>query len=123
MSEPGEPQAPKKKRVLGPGARHHVYVVELDEAVLREARFVRANPSYRYGMRCLYVGMTGLDPDLRFDRHKAGIQANRYVTQYGLRLLPELYAVFNPMPYAIAMAMEHELAEDLREKGYAVWQA
>lgn len=114
---------PKKSRAKVRRARHHVYVVELDEAVLKEVKFVRANPSYRYGMRCLYVGMTGLDPDLRFDRHKAGIQANRYVTQYGLRLLPELYAVFNPMPYAIAAAMEHELAEELRDKGYAVWQA
>ncbi len=113
----------REKRAPGPRARHHVYVVELDQAVLKEGKFVRANPSHRYGMRCLYVGMTGLDPDLRFDRHKAGIQANRYVTQYGLRLLPELYAVFNPMPYAVAVAMELELAEDLRQKGYAVWQA
>jgi hypothetical protein len=31
--------------------------------------------------------------------------------------------VFNPMPYAVAVAMEQELAEDLRQKGYAVWQA
>jgi len=22
---------------------------------------------------CVYVGMTGLDPDVRFDKHKAGI--------------------------------------------------
>jgi hypothetical protein len=112
-----------KKAASSRRARHHVYVGELDEAVLNETKFARANPSYRYGMRCLYVGMTGLDPDLRFDRHKAGIQANRYVTVYGLRLLPELYAVFNPMPYAVAQAMEGELADDLREKGYAVWQA
>jgi hypothetical protein len=38
----------------------------------------------------VYVGMTGLDPDLRFDRHKAGIQANRFVFEYGLRLVPAL---------------------------------
>jgi len=34
--------------------------------------------------------MTGLDPDTSFDKHKAGIQANRYVQKYGLRLMPEL---------------------------------
>ena len=123
MNDTEAPLASTKRRAKVGRARHHVYVVELDEAVLEETKFVRANPSHRYGMRCLYVGMTGLDPDLRFDRHKAGIQANRYVTQYGLRLLPELYAIFNPMPYAIAAAMEQELAEELREKGYAVWQA
>lgn len=67
--------------------------------------------------------MTGLDPDLRFDRHKAGIQANRYVRDYGLRLMPELYEVFNPMPYRGAQDMEVELAIGLREAGYGVWQA
>jgi hypothetical protein len=104
-------------------ARHHVYVIELDEKVLREPKFLRANPGYRLGMACLYVGMTGLDPDLRFDRHKAGIQSNRFVFDYGLRLLPQLYAPFNPMPYRVAAEMERELAEELRCKGYAVWQA
>ena len=102
---------------------YHVYVVELAQDVLCEARFVRANPDYVLGMPCVYVGMTGLDPDLRFDKHKAGIQANRYVTRYGLRLLPRLYAVYNPMPYDGARDMEVELAIGLREQGYGVWQA
>jgi hypothetical protein len=65
----------------------------------------------------------GLDPDLRFDRHKAGIQANRFVLEYGLRLLPHLYEVYNPMPYQAAREMEVELAIGLRETGYGVWQA
>ena len=69
-----------------------------------------------------YVGMTGLSPDVRFDKHKAGIQSNRYVMLYGLRLMPELYQVYNPMPYDGARDMEVELAIALREKGYGVWQ-
>src|ERR1044071_7623210 len=85
---------------------HHVYVVELAPAVPLEPRFLRANPGYRPGRRCVYVGMTGLDPDLRFDKHKAGIQSNRYVLKYGLRLLPQLYEVYNPMPYRGAQDME-----------------
>jgi hypothetical protein len=110
-----------------PGRRtrrhHHVYVVELDDRVWNAARFRRANPDYRLGMPFVYVVMTGLDPDLRFDRHKAGIQSNRYVRDYGLRLVPELYEVFNPMPYRGAQDMEVELAIGLREAGYGVWQA
>ena len=43
--------------------------------------------------------------------------------RYGLRLLPELYEVYNPMPYDDARDMEVELAIDLRESGYGVWQA
>jgi len=102
---------------------HHVYVVLLSDPVWNEPSFRKANPDYRLGQPFVYVGMTGLDPDLRFDKHKAGIQANRFVFIYGQRLLPELYAVFNPMPYEAAREMEVELAIDLREKGYGVWQA
>jgi len=101
---------------------HHVYVVELSRDVLDLPRFVRANPGYRPGKPCVYVGMTGLDPDRRFDRHKAGIQSNRYVQQFGLRLMPEIYAAYNPMPYLEACEMEVELAIDLREGGFGVWQ-
>lgn len=104
-------------------ARHHVYVVELSDQVWNESRFRKANPQYQLDKPLVYVGMTGLDPDRRFDKHKAGIQANRFVYQYGLRLLPELYEMYNPMPYQAACEMEVELAIGLREAGFGVWQA
>ena len=105
------------------GYHHHVYVVELSSEILREPRFRRANPAYKPGKPCVYVGMTGLLPDERFDRHKAGIKANRFVQRYGVRLLPELYECYNPMPYRGAQEMEVELGIALREEGYGVWQA
>jgi hypothetical protein len=105
------------------GHHYSVYVVELSRDVLYERRFRNANPDYVAGKPCVYVGMTGLDPDLRFDKHKAGIQANRYVREFGLRLMPELYESFNPMPYDGARDMEVELAIGLREEGFGVWQA
>jgi hypothetical protein len=105
--------------------RHHysVYVVELAKEVWLEPRFRRCNPDYQAGKPCVYVGMTGLDPDTRFDKHKAGIKSNRYVRVYGLRLRPDLYECYNPMPYEGAREMEVELAIGLREQGYGVWQA
>jgi hypothetical protein len=102
---------------------YHVYVVLLSDEVWNHARFRRANPDYRLGRPFVYVGMTGLDPDLRFDKHKAGIQANRFVQDFGVRLLPGLYAMYNPMPYEAAREMEVELGIALREQGYGVWQA
>jgi hypothetical protein len=102
---------------------HNVYVVELDPVVLNHRRFRDANPERDITKPCLYVGMTGLTPELRFARHKAGVRANRYVRDFGLRLLPRLYAYANPMPYQAAREMEVELAIALREEGYAVWQA
>ena len=104
-------------------SHHNVYVVLLSPRVLQEAKFRRCNPQYDATKPCIYVGMTGLDPDDRFDKHKAGIRAARYVTLYGERLLPELYACYNPMPYNAARDMEVELAIGLRDKGYGVWQA
>ena len=101
---------------------YSVYVIELAKDVLAHPRFVRANPRYRLGFPCVYVGMTGLSPDVRFDKHKAGIQSNTYVRKYGVRLLPGLYAAYNPMPYDAARDMEVELAIALREQGFGVWQ-
>lgn len=107
-----------------PGLHHYsVYVIELAPEVWNMARFRRANPDHLLGQPLVYVGMTGLDPDVRFDKHKAGIQANRYVQDFGLRLLPGLYAMYNPMPYEGARDMEVELGIGLREAGYGVWQA
>jgi hypothetical protein len=110
---------------MGRRYHYHVYVIELSGDVWYEKKFRDANPDYipHNGKPCVYVGMTGLNPDVRFDKHKAGIQANRYVQQYGLRLLPSLYEIYNPMPYQGARQMEVELAIGLREAGYAVWQA
>lgn len=107
------------------GRRDHyrVYVIELSKDVLYEGRFRKANPGYIEGKPCIYVGMTGLDPDVRFDKHKAGIQSNRFVKQFGLRLLPELYELYGPLSYDDARALEVELAIDFRESGYGVWQA
>ena len=99
---------------------HHVYVVLLDKAVgkLRKVRLI--NPDRDPKKLCVYVGMTGLTPEERFANHKAGIKASLLARRYGLRLLPELYAHLNPMPFAAAAQMECDLTEDLRRAGYTV---
>ena len=83
---------------------------------------MRENPQYRDGKPCAYVGMTGLSPEERFERHKKGKQANPYVRQYGLYLMRRQYEQYNPMNYPEGQRMEVELAKKLRRKGYAVWQ-
>ena len=107
---------------MGRRDHYHVYVIELSKDVLYEGKFKRANPDYLVGKPCVYVGMTGLDPDVRMDKHKAGIQANLFVQRYGVRLLPALYERYNPMSYKDAQAMEVELGIYLRACGYGVWQ-
>lgn len=123
---PAQEAKPKKTKRRTPVAqrhRHSVYVIELSPEVLNEAKFRRANPDYDVTKPCVYVGMTGLTPEKRFENHRKAIKSNRYAHDYGLRLLPRLYAVYNPMPYRAAQDMEIELAIGLREEGYGVWQA
>ena len=70
----------------------------------------------------MYVGMTGLTPEERFKKHLQGEKDVWFVHKYGLRLVPELYRHFNPMPYDLSRVMEPELARRLREQGFGVWQ-
>ena len=106
-----------------PKREHHsVYVIELDRAVLEDPRFVKANPSHDPEKACYYVGLTGLAPEERFEKHKEGYKSNTYVRQYGLWLCPHLYEEYNPLSYEDAREMETTLAEMLRAKRHAVWQ-
>ena len=93
----------------------HFYVFELSNDVLLNTRFMRSNPDYQSGKPCVFVSMTGLYPHVRFDKHKAGIQAKLYVQEYGQRLLSEIYALYNPLNYDEARSLEVELDIDLHE--------
>lgn len=72
----------------------------------------------------MYVGMTGLSPEERFEQHRSKHKkAARPCKKYGvIRLRPELYVHLNPMTYAHAQTTEIWLARHLREQGYGVWQ-
>ena len=94
-----------KARTAGTrGARHHVYVVLLDDP--------RRTP--RWG---LYVGQTSRDPDWRFDQHKAGYKSSRHVRRFGVRVLPELVEHLNPLRGWEALELEAALAEVFRDAG------
>ena len=103
-----------------PELHHNVYVVLLDSAVGKNRKVRAANPKRDPRKPCVYVWMTGLSPEARFANHKAGIKSAWATKCYGLRLLPELYAHLNPMPFDAAVLMERDLAEDLRRAGYTV---
>ena len=102
-----------------------VYVIELKRTVLKNKKFLEKNPDIKKGKPCVYVGRTGLDPEERFKRHMSGIQSGRgYVKKFGKRLRPDL--VPNNMKHfkttEQAMSAEKELADQLRARGFPVWQ-
>jgi len=99
---------------------HHVYVVLLSNRAAKHPSILRANPKRDPRKPCVYVGMSGLLPEHRFENHRHRYKSAWVVRKYGLRLIPELYEHLNPMPYEAAAEMERDLAEDLRNEGYTV---
>jgi hypothetical protein len=107
---------------VGKRCHHSVYVVLLDDAVRKNARFAAKNRRMRRGLPCVYVGLTGLTPEERFANHRAGHKGARFAGTKGVQLVPDLYQRFNPMPFAVGAAFEPYLAGALRREGYGVWQ-
>jgi hypothetical protein len=103
-------------------SQHHIYVIELDQAVLQFDDFMLANPKYKDGMPCLFVGETRHSPKKRFNYHLVGYKSHDYIRRYAQRLAPEYYASLNPVNADQAKEVENHLAAKLRSMGYAVWQ-
>jgi len=110
----------QRRGLAEPEFHHNVYVVLLSEAALKDLSILRRNPPRDRSKPAVYVGMTGLPVDHRFENHKNGYKSARLVRKYGVRLLPELFEHLNPMPYEHAVQMEKDLADDLRAQGYSV---
>jgi hypothetical protein len=112
----------KPDSTMGKADSHHhnVYVILLDDAVARHPSVLRLNPKRDPSKPCLYVGMTGLPVEHRFENHRHGYKSAWTVEKYGLRLMPEFFEHLNPMPFEAAAQMEKDLAEDLRAQGYTV---
>ncbi len=111
---------PKGKAKKATAFHHSVYVILLGDEALKDRGLLRRNPHRDPAKPPVYVGMTGLPIDHRFENHRNGYQSARIVKRHGLRLLPELYEHLNPMPFEAAAQMEKDLAEDLRGEGYTV---
>ena len=103
-----------------PGFR--IYVVRLSDEVLQVKRFRDANPNYKPGKSCFYVGMTGRTPEERLAQHRAGYKSCSLVKNYGRHLAKKKFENIPLLNYSDAQRMEISHAEELRLKGFAVWQ-
>ncbi len=97
-------------------------MIELDLVVAEKRKFRIKNPKYIKGNHCVYVGQSARRPTLRFEQHKEGYKSNKYAQQYGLKLRPDLYNKYNPIPTRKdAEEIEDMLGKELRNQGYGVW--
>ena len=102
--------------------QYFVYVIELDQTVSGIKKFRDNNPKYFKGDSCVYVGQSSKKPYVRFEQHKEGYKANVYAKKYGLKLRPDLYEKYNPIPTRKdAEEIEEMLGKSLRKMGYGVW--
>lgn len=88
-----------------PGVRSSVYIILLKIVGKKRSGYA------------LYVGKTGRKTEERFQQHKDGYKASRYVKKYGVCLLPDLFEHLNPMSGAEATELEVSIAEALKHAG------
>jgi hypothetical protein len=100
--------------------RYSVYVVLLDEYVGTLPQMRRRNPKRDPSKPFVYVGLTSLPVDRRFDFHGATSEHEWRLHKFGVRLMPELYDSLPPMTCKRALQTAKKLADDLRTKGFGV---
>jgi predicted GIY-YIG superfamily endonuclease len=102
--------------------KYYIYIIELDKVVGSINKFRRENPHFLLGSQCFYVGQSAKSPEARFKQHKDGYKSNRYAKKYGLKLVPQLYEKYNPIPTRKdAEELEVYVAQKLRKQGFGVW--
>jgi len=89
-------------------------VIELDPLVASAKKVAKLSPDRDPSKLCLYVGMTGLRVEERFENHKRGYKDSAQVRKHGIRLRPEFYHQLNPMTQREAVWREKKLANELR---------
>jgi hypothetical protein len=98
-----------------------LYVIDLKKTVIRDQRFAAANPEYISGKPCVYVGVTYLTAEERFNQHMNGIHSARIVRNYGKRVRSRDSRRLRTMTRARAEKKEAAYAARLRKRGWGVW--
>lgn len=101
---------------------YNVYIMELDPSVKENTKFQLANYGCDASKPCVYVGMPWFKSRDRFGRKRNAIHPAYFPRKYGVRLLEDLYEIFNPMSRELASLMEKKLADALKGQGFSVWQ-
>ena len=71
------------------------------------------------GRHGVYVGQTGKERDRRFEEHKTGYKASKYVRKYGVALLPRVQNHLTDLEAQEANEIEAGLAAAFRNTG--IW--
>ena len=68
------------------------------------------------------MGQSAKKPEIRFEQHKKGYKSNTYARRFGIKLAPEFYEKYNPIPTRKdAEELEEYVALNLRKERFGVW--
>ncbi len=95
----------------------NLYVIRLDDRVLKLDKFRKKNPTYRSGRPCMYVGITSCDPRVRFKQHKHGYKSSRLASRYGKYLMWKKFRHLNPVPANEAEIRERGASDGAQREG------
>ena len=98
-----------------------IYVIRLKNRVINDPRFRQRNAQYILKNPCVYVGMTYLSAEERYEQHKNGIHSARIVRNYHRDLMNSECRRTRPITQRRALKREAALAQNLRERGWGVW--
>src|SRR5215469_6856513 len=100
--------------------RYSVFVVLLDEYVGTLPQMRRRNPKRDPSKPYVYVGVTSLRVDRRFNFLRATSKYEWRLHKFGVRLMLELCDSLHSMTCTQALQTAKKLAGDLRAKGFGV---
>lgn len=114
---------------------HKVYAFYLANDVVMQKQFLEANPNYKKGMPCVYVGMTGKSIESRFEEHTNAEnhyyhKGSKWMKKFGLKSYSKALAVDllnhpkiarQNLTFGQALQNEKLYAEWLQIQGCGVW--
>jgi len=102
------------------GLRYRVFVVLLDEYIGTLPQMRRRNPKRDPAKPYVYVGVTSLPVDRRFNFLRATSKYEWRLHKFGVRLMPELCDSLHSITCKQALQAAKKLAADLRANGFGV---
>jgi Uri superfamily endonuclease len=100
----------------------HLYVIRLADEVSTKPKIKACNPNYCAGKPCYYVGASKYPPQERFRKHKEGERSSKWVRDYGLYVVTRRCRIIEVANGIERQVAERNLANELRKKGYGIWQ-
>ena len=102
--------------------KYYLYAIRLDDGVLLKQKFLAANPNYREGKPCFYIGTSIYSPKKRFQQHLDGERSSKWVRDFGLHVAKRKCKVRLKSVHGAREEVERAYAEELRSQGYGIWQ-